>query len=156
MQLSLQDATLKKILRRNLNHKKKTLWIQVPMLLCIPIWIFQRFPPYKYAMGNGNVTAEIISDMLDTDSPQLTVTVQNHTDKTEEWKVPESYRLEKKINGEWYYHDKEISEVPAVCSVLPAGTSITDTYTFVKLPENGTYRILYLFRGNWCSVEFEI
>lgn len=61
---------------------------------------FSTVSPYKYAMGNGDVTAEIVSDMLDTDSPQLTVTLQNHT------------------------------------------------YTFVKLPESGTYRILYLFRGN--------
>ena len=69
---------------------------------------FSTVSPYKYAMDNGDVTAEIVSDMLDTDSPQLTVTVQNHT------------------------------------------------YTFVKLPESGIYRILYLFRGNWCSVEFEM
>ena len=38
-------CSTEKILRRNLNHKQKTLWIQVPMLPCIPIWIFQRFLP---------------------------------------------------------------------------------------------------------------
>lgn len=59
-------------------------------------------------------------------------------------------------NGEWYFHDQEISVVPAVCSILSANTSVNYTYTFVKLPESGTYRILYLFRGNWCSVEFEM
>ena len=117
---------------------------------------FSTVSPYKYAEGNGALHAKCSPESIGKDSPKLTVTLENTSDKTEEWKNEEPCRLEKEIDGEWYYEKKEVLEVDAICMIFESNSTETRTYELIGPMESGMYRILYLFRGNWCSAQFEI
>lgn len=116
---------------------------------------FSTVSPYTYANGNGQVVANITSNSLHDDPPELRVTLKiipikpknGRTLNTKGWK---------KINGTWYYQDNDIEIVPDDHPTFNANSSREYSYRFVTPVEHGTSRIIYLFRGNWCSVEFEI
>lgn len=117
---------------------------------------FTEKSPYEYAEGNGKIHAVCNPEYAGSKLQKVVVTVSNHSGKKAEWKNNEDFRLEKKLDGEWYYQPKYEPYKNDVYRILDDDVSNKYEYKIDTSAEKGTYRLLFLFVGNWCSAEFEI
>jgi hypothetical protein len=111
---------------------------------------------YHNMEGSGNIHAVCEPKSISDRSQKLVVTVTNGSEKTVEWSKPETFQLEKKIEDQWYFHETDKKYIESDDKVLEQKASAVFEYRIGWLAKPGTYRLVYLFQGDWCSAEFVI
>lgn len=118
---------------------------------------FDTISPYKYATGNGEIIAKCSPDYVSKKPMKIVVTVENNSDKIAQRNPIEEFRIEKFIDGQWYYYHVDYEDgYSEVCRIINAHDSRVYEYKIPSQASPGIYRILYLFKGNWCTAKFEI
>lgn len=139
------------------NNKKETETPSVPKLNLKQD--FEEKTVYRTAECTGKITASCtpISLTVSKKSTNLNVELKNHGPAVT-WSSLKKEQLEKKIDGEWYSEklDQSGENNEITGAVFNEGDTHTYSYQIPKDSPPGTYRILYLFSTDWCSVEFTI
>lgn len=109
---------------------------------------------YHGTSQDGKVSAEV-SNAVVRPNGSIYVTITNHSGENLEIVQPFG-RLEKSIDGQWYYAPSDEKETLEREQLIKAGSQIQLKIDFTAYEEPGNHRMLYRFRGNWCSAEFEV
>lgn len=120
---------------------------------------FEEKTLYRTAECTGKITANCtpVSLTVSKETAHLKVELTNHGPAVT-WSSLKEEQLEKRIDGEWYSAKSdqpgEAKEITG--PVFDEGDTLIYSYQIPKASPPGTYRILYLFTTDWCSVEFTI
>ena len=110
---------------------------------------------YEKPEGTGNVTAAGTPKVIEEFPAFLEIRISNHGNEVMwEW---EHHRLEKKVDGDWYSPEIILAMYEdAIVNVIGEENEQDCFYRVNESAEPGTYRIVFLFLDDWCSVEFQV